>query len=77
MENVNKMTSAYFKRNYYAKVYGELSGKRVNTLVTLNRLVDLFGDFAFKFIDNFNESGLDRKQYKLRSKTYKVTIYAR
>ena len=68
------MTTKEFNRNIKAKVYGtDAEGKRINTLVGLGTLVNMFGDFAYKFIENFYESGLDKKQFKLRSKTYKVT----
>ena len=71
------MTTKEFNRNIKAKVYGtDAEGKRINTLVGLGTLVNMFGDFAYMFIDNFYESGLDKKQFKLRSKTYKVTLYA-
>ena len=71
------MTTKEFNRNIKAKVYGtDEQGKRINTLVGLNTLVALFGDFAYQFIEKFYESGLDKKQFKLRSKTYKVTLYA-
>lgn len=71
------MTTTEFNKNIKAKVYGlDADGKRINTLVGLGTLQNLFGEFAEKFIENFYNSGLDKKQFKLRSKSYKVTLYA-
>lgn len=70
------MTTKYFNRNYLAKVYGvNENGERINTLVSLTKFREMFGEFADKFIENFANSGLDSKKFKLRSKTYYVTIY--
>lgn len=72
------MTTREFNANYYAKVYGvNEEGKRINTLVGLGTLRKMFGEFADKFLEKFDECGLDKKQFKLRSKTYSVTFYVR
>lgn len=72
------MTTKTFNRNYRAKVYGvSENGERINTLVSLTLFKTLFGEFAEKFLEKFDECGLDSKKFKLRSKTYYVTIYAR
>lgn len=72
------MTTKTFNANYYAKVYGVNENReRINTLVGLNRLRELFGEHADKFLAKFDECGADSKCFKLRSKSYKVTIYVR
>lgn len=72
------MTTREFNKNIYAKVYGvNEQGERINTLVGLGTLRQMFGEFADKFLAKFYECGLDKKQFKLRSKTYSVTFYAR
>ncbi len=72
------MTTKVFNKNYYAKVYGvDENGRLINTLVGLGKLREMFGDFADKFLEKFDECGLDSKSFKLRSKSYKVTLYCR
>lgn len=74
----NNMTTTTFNKNYYAKVYGvDENGKRLNALVSLTVFRRLFGEFADKFLQKFDACGLDRKEFRLRSKSYKVTIYVR
>ena len=70
------MTSKEFNRNVKAKVYGkDAEGNRINQLVGFKTYNEMFGEFAPKFYYKFMEGTEEKHTYKLRSKTYRVTLY--
>lgn len=70
------MTSKEFNRNVKAKVYGtDANGNRINRLVGFATYMQMFGDFAPKFYEKFMSGGDDKRTFRLRSKTYRVTLY--
>lgn len=70
------MTSKEFNHNVKAKIYGkDADGRRINQLVGYATYCQLFGEFAPKFYHKFMDGTEEKHTFRLRSKSYRMTLY--